>query len=129
MHPSLIALWPQSAIIMLVLLIVGPILLWLLYRWISRRLDFAQKKPKLSVIMAVFFVCLSLPILIFILAYNDYRHSEVMMATLKDDVDKTRQASIENVENMIKGVTGTLPLLAGGVAADPAFFRPDSSTE
>jgi ABC-type amino acid transport system permease subunit len=89
MHPSLIALWPQSAIIMLVLLIVGPILLWLLYRWISRRLDLAQKKPKLSAIMAAFFVCLSLPILIFILAYNDYRHSEVMMATLKDDVDKT----------------------------------------
>jgi adenylate cyclase len=129
MHASLIALWPQSAIIVLVLLIVGPILLWLLYRLISRRLDRAQKKPKLSVIMAAFFVCLSLPILIFILAYNDYRHSEMMMATLKDDVDKTRQASIENVENMIRGVAGTLRLLAEVVAVDPDFFRTDRSRE
>jgi adenylate cyclase len=100
-----------------------------LYRWISRRLDLAQKKPKLSVIMAAFFVCLGLPILIFVLAYNDYRQSEVMMATLKDDVDKTRQASIENVENMIRGVAGTLRLLAELVAADPDFFRTDRSRE
>src|SRR5262245_9054457 len=97
--------------------------------WINRRLDLAQKKLKLSVIMAAFFVCLSLPILIFILAYNDYRQSQVMMATLKDDVDKTRQASIENVENMIRGVAGTLRLLAEVVAADPDFFRADRSRE
>ena len=79
--------------------------------------------------MAAFFVCLSIPILIFILTYNYYRNSEVMMATLKDDVAKTRQASIENVEGMIRGVAGTLRLLAEVVAADPALFRTDRSRE
>ena len=86
MHPSLIGAWPQPAIILL--LVVGLILL--LYRWISRRLELASKKPKLSTVMAAFFVCLSIPILIFILFYNYYRNSEAMMATLKYEVAKTR---------------------------------------
>src|SRR6516165_10020109 len=84
---------------------IGSIVLRLLYRWISHRPELALKKPKLSAIMAGFFVCLSIPILIFILAYNYYRNSEVMMATLRDDVAKTRQASIENVEGMIQDGT------------------------
>lgn len=105
------------------------IVLRLLYRWISHRPELALKKPKLSTIMAGFFVCLSIPILIFILAYNYYRNSEVMMATLRDDVAKTRQASIENVEGMIQGVTGTLRLLAEVVATDPDLFRTDRSRE
>ena len=125
MHPSLIGAWPQPAIILL--LVVGLILL--LYRWISRRLELASKKPKLSTVMAAFFVCLSIPILIFILFYNYYRNSEAMMATLKYEVAKTRQASIENVEGMIHGVAGTLNLLAVVVAAEPDFFRTDRSRE
>ena len=125
MHPSLIGAWPQPAIILL--LVVGLILL--LYRWISRRLELASKKPKLSTVMAAFFVCLSIPILIFILFYNYYRNSEAMMATLKYEVAKTRQASIENVEGMIHGVAGTLNLLAVMVAAEPDFFRTDRSRE
>jgi hypothetical protein len=48
--------------------------------------------------MAGFFVCLSIPILIFILVYNYYRNSETIIATLHADVAKTRQVSIENVE-------------------------------
>jgi adenylate cyclase len=100
------------------------------YRWISRFQELRSKKPKLSAIMAVFFVCLSIPILIFILAYNYYRNSEVMVATLKDDVAKTLQASIENVEGMIQGVAGTLRLLAEMVAVDPALlFRTLTSAE
>src|SRR5262249_10629768 len=87
------------------------------------------KKPKLSTVMAAFFVCLSIPILIFILFYNYYRNSEAMMATLKYEVAKTRQASIENVEGMIHGVAGTLNLLAVVVAAEPDFFRTDRSRE
>ena len=125
MHPSLIGAWPQPAIILL--LVVGLILL--VYRWISRRLELASKKPKLSTVMAAFFVCLSIPILIFILFYNYYRNSEAMMATLKYEVAKTRQASIENVEGMIHGVAGTLNLLAVMVAAEPDFFRTDRSRE
>jgi adenylate cyclase len=101
----------------------------MLHRWISRFQELRFAKPKLSAVMAAFFVCLSIPILIFILTYNYYRSSEVMMATLKDDVAKTRQASIENVEGMIRGVAGTLRLLAEVVAADPALFRTDRSRE
>jgi adenylate cyclase len=85
------------------------------------------KKPKLSAIMAGFFVCLSIPILIFILAYNYYRNSETIIATLNDEVAKTRQASIENVEGIIQGVAGTRRLLSEVVAADPDFFRTDKS--
>jgi ABC-type nitrate/sulfonate/bicarbonate transport system substrate-binding protein len=35
-------------------LVAGLVVLWLLYRWISRRLELALKKPKLSAIMAAF---------------------------------------------------------------------------
>jgi len=126
---SLIAAWLKPALIGLALLVVGSILLLLFSRWIGRRRALTPKKPKLSAVMAAFFVCLTIPVLIFILAYNYYRNSEAIMATLKDDVAKTRQASIENVEGMIRDVTGTLRLLAEEVAADPDFFRTDKSRE
>jgi hypothetical protein len=70
------------------------------------------KKPKLSAIMAGLFVCLSIPILIFILLYNYYRNSETIVAILHEDVAKTSRASMENVESMIGGVAATLRLLA-----------------
>jgi class 3 adenylate cyclase len=89
----------------------------------------ALKKPKLSAIMAGFFVCLSIPILIFILVYNYHRNSETIIATLHVDVAKTSQASIENVEAMIRGVAGTVGLLAEVTAADPGFFRTERSRE
>jgi adenylate cyclase len=127
MHPSLIAAWLKPVLVGLMPLAVGSILLWLSYRWISRRLELAPKKPKLSVIMATFFVCLSIPILIFILAYNYYRNSEAMLATLNEEVAKTRQAGIENVEAMIHGVAGTLRVLAEVTAAIPDFFRTERS--
>jgi len=93
------------------------------------RSSIALKEPKLSTIMAGFFVCLSIPILIFILAYNYYRNSEAIIATLHEDVAKTSRASKENVEAMIGGVAATLRLLAQVTAADPAFFRSDRSND
>jgi adenylate cyclase len=86
------------------------------------RFGLVAKKPKLSAIMAGFFVCLSIPILIFILVYNYHRNSETIIATLHVDVAKTRQVSMENVEAMIRGVAGTVGLLAEVTAADPGFF-------
>src|SRR5262245_17814172 len=124
-----VAAWFKLALLGLAFLAIGSIVLWLLYRWISHRLGLALKKPKLSAIMAGFFVCLSIPILIFILAYNYYRNSEVMMATLRDDVAKTRQASIENVEGMIQGVTGTLRLLEEVVGDDACILPTDRRRE
>jgi adenylate cyclase len=126
---SLIAAWLKPALIGLALLAVALILLQWFYRWISHRRELAPKKLKLSAVMAAFFVCLTIPVLIFILAYNYYRNSEAIMATLKDEVAKTGQASIENVEGMISGVTGTLRLFAEEVAADPGLFRTDRSRE
>src|SRR6202022_4204853 len=93
------------------------------------RLEVAVKNPKLSAIMAGFFVCLSIPILIFILVYNYHRNSEVIIATLHEDVAKTSRTSMENVEAMIGGVAATLRLLADGTAADPAFFRTGRSND
>jgi adenylate cyclase len=95
----------------------------------NRRLELALREPKLSAIMAAFFVCLSILILIFILAYNYYRNSEAMIALLEDQVAKTRQASIENVDGMIRGVAGTLRMLAEVAAADPGFFRTGKSRD
>jgi adenylate cyclase len=96
---------------------------------ISRFFDFTLRKPKLSAIMSALFVGLSIPILIFILGYNYYKASQTIIATLHEDVAKTRQASIENVEDMIAAVSGTLQLLAAMTAATPDFFRTEPSRE
>jgi adenylate cyclase len=111
----------------LLLLAVGSLLIWLSYNWIKRRVVLTSRKPKLSAIMAGLFVSLSIPILIFILAYNYQRNSATMIATLQDDVAKTRQSSIENMEAMIHGVAGTVRVLAEVAAADPQFFRTEQS--
>jgi adenylate cyclase len=87
------------------------------------------KKPKLSSIMAGFFVCLSIPILIFILLYNYHRNSQTIIAILHEHVAKASRASVENVENMIGGVAATLRLLAEVTAADPDFFRTERSND
>jgi class 3 adenylate cyclase/ABC-type nitrate/sulfonate/bicarbonate transport system substrate-binding protein len=121
--------WLKPLLTGLALLAFGLVLLWLLYRWISRRLELALKKPKLSAIMAAFFVCLSIPILIIILTYSYFRNSEAMIATLKNEVAKTRQASIEDVEAMVRGVAGTVRLVADVAAANPDYFRTNKSGE
>ncbi len=93
------------------------------------RLELGLKTPKLSAIMAGFFVCLSIPILIFILFYNYHRNSEAIIATLHEEVAKTSRASMENVEAMIGGVAATLRLLSEVTAANPAFFRTTRSND
>jgi class 3 adenylate cyclase/ABC-type nitrate/sulfonate/bicarbonate transport system substrate-binding protein len=123
-----LAAWLKPAVIGLALA-AGLVLLWMLYRSISHRLELALRKPKLSAIMAGFFVCLSIPILIFILAFNYYRNSEAIIAILKEQVVKTRRASIENVEGMIHRVAGSLWQLAEMAGADPNFFRTERSRD
>lgn len=101
--------------------------------WLSQgagfRLAFAVRKPKLSAIMAGFFVFLSIPILIFILLYNYHRNSQLILATLHDQVAKTSRTSIENVEAMVGGVAATLRLLATVTAANPEFLRSNRSND
>jgi adenylate cyclase len=101
--------------------------------WLSRHagsgLVRAMKRPKLSAIMAGFFVFLSVPILIFILLYNYHRNSQIIIATLHEQVARTSRTSIENVETMVGGVAATLRLLATVTAANPDFFRSNRSND
>lgn len=95
----------------------------------SRRLELILRRPKLSAIMAGFFVGLSIPILIFILLYNYHRNSETIIAILHEDVAKTSRTSIENVEATIGDVAATLRLLAEVTSANPDFFRTERSND
>lgn len=107
----------------------GLVLLALLYRWAGRRLELASRKPKLSAIMAVVFAGLTIPVLLLILAYNHHRNSQAMLATLKEAVAKTSQASFENVEDMIRGVEATVEILAEVAGVEPEFLRSERSNE
>jgi adenylate cyclase len=99
------------------------------YKHISGFLDSMLAKPKLSTIISALFVCLSIPILIFILAYTYYKTSQTIVSTLQEQVARTRQASIENVENMINGVAGTLRILSQIAGDAPGIFRDESSRD
>jgi adenylate cyclase len=79
--------------------------------------------------MLVLFVCLSIPILIFILVYNYQRNAAAMVSTLDEAVASTSQVSIESAENFIHPVGETLRLLAGFAGADPNYFRTEASAE
>jgi adenylate cyclase len=100
-----------------------------MYKRINRWLQTAFEQPKLNAIIAGLFVCLSIPVLFFILVYGYYRNSQAITATLQEEIAKTRQASIENTEAMIHGVAGTLGLLAEVAAADPNFFKTEKSRD
>jgi hypothetical protein len=86
-----------------VAIFLDPVEIWgdLVSIALGRHLRAALGTPKLSVVMPVLFVCLSIPILIFILLYNHHVNSVAIRSTLSEDVAKTNQASIENAENFI----------------------------
>jgi len=113
----------------LALVVVVAALLWLWLKVLGYRLKAALTLPKLSAVMSLLFVCLSVPILIFILLYNYHANSVAIASTLREDVAKTDQASIENAENFIQPVASTLRLLAAMAASDPALFRTEQSRE
>jgi adenylate cyclase len=82
---------------------------------------------RLSLAMSGLFVLLSIPVLIFILLFNYYRNAAAIETTLKEEVAKTKQASIEEVENLFEPVAATLRLLAALAAQDPDAFKKDQS--
>jgi adenylate cyclase len=92
-------------------------------------LNAALATPKLSAVMAMLFVSLSLPILVFILVYHYHRTSAAILATLREEVAKTRVATIDSAQHLLQPVASTLRLLAEVVAVDPAFFRTEQSRE
>jgi adenylate cyclase len=93
------------------------------------RLGAALGTPKLSAVMSILFVCLSIPVLIFILLYNYHTNSAAIVASLREQVVKTNQSSIDNTQNLIQPVAGTLEMLAAVAAVDPAQFRTEESRD
>lgn len=121
--------WLNVALLGLLALALATIggLLWFALR--ERRLTSALGSLKLSAVMSAVFVCLSIPILIFILLYNYERTSAVIVSTLREDVAKSNRASIESTELLLQPVTGTLRMLAGMAGVDPGFFRTEASAD
>ena len=114
---------PVLAGSILLLASVGAILT---YRRLGRP---ASRQMRLSLVMAGLFVCLSIPILIFILAFNHRKNSETIVSLLQEQIGKSRFATIESIEALMRGVSGVLGLLSEAVAAQPSFFRTEESRE
>ena len=116
---------PQAPLLWgLLATIVASALGWILYRNTRTR-----GAMHLSAVMSGLFVLLSIPVLIFILVYNYRQNAAAINATLVEAVAKTRQASIEDAENLINPVAATLELLAAVAAEDPDVFRKEESRD
>ncbi|MBO4227178.1 adenylate/guanylate cyclase domain-containing protein [Bradyrhizobium neotropicale] len=111
--------WAFLAIIVAILL--GGIL--------ARRIARAIGALRLSAAMAGMFVLLSIPALIFILAYNYWQNSATIKATLNDVVAKTKRASMDDARGLINPVAATLELLASFAAQDPETFKKEESRD
>jgi class 3 adenylate cyclase len=97
--------------------------------WAAYRNARAFGAMRLSAVISGLFVLLSIPVLIFILVYNYRQNSAAINATLNDVVAKTKQASIEDAENLINPVAATLTLLAAIAAEDPEAFKKEESRD
>jgi class 3 adenylate cyclase/ABC-type nitrate/sulfonate/bicarbonate transport system substrate-binding protein len=86
-------------------------------------------RPRLSLIMSLLFIGLSIPILIFILIYNYNKNSAGMVSILNEAVAQTSHASVERTETLIENTEGPLRFLAEVAAADPGYFRTEQSRD
>jgi class 3 adenylate cyclase/ABC-type nitrate/sulfonate/bicarbonate transport system substrate-binding protein len=93
------------------------------------RLVAAMGRPRLSLIMSLLFIGLSIPVLVFILIYNYNKNSAGMVAILNDAVAQTSQAGIERTENLIESTESPLRFLAELAGADPGYFRTEQSND
>jgi class 3 adenylate cyclase len=86
-------------------------------------------RPRLSLVMSVLFIGLSIPILIFILIYNYNRNAAGMVSILNDAVAQTSRSGVERTENLIDSTETPLRFLAEVAAADPGYFRTEQSND
>jgi class 3 adenylate cyclase/ABC-type nitrate/sulfonate/bicarbonate transport system substrate-binding protein len=121
--------WLKYTLLGLGALVIIAALIWLWVTVLGARVKAALGTPKLSIVMSVLFVCLSIPILIFILLYNYHTNSVAIVSTLQTEVAKTNLASVESTGNLIQPVASTLRLLASAAGTDPAFFRTEQSRD
>jgi class 3 adenylate cyclase/ABC-type nitrate/sulfonate/bicarbonate transport system substrate-binding protein len=98
-----------------------------LFRLGIPRLSAKMGQPRLSLIMSLLFIGLSIPILIFILIYNYNKNSAGMVSILNEAVAQTSQAGIERTENLIESTESPLRLLAEVASAEPEYFRTEQS--
>ncbi|HEX7564954.1 MAG TPA: ABC transporter substrate-binding protein [Bradyrhizobium sp.] len=86
-------------------------------------------RPRLSLIMSLLFIGLSIPILIFILIYNYNKNSAGMVSILNEAIAQTSQSSVERTETLVENTEGPLRFLAEVAAADPGYFRTEQSRD
>ena len=88
-----------------------------------------MRRPRLSLIMSLLFIGLSIPILIFILIYNYNKNSAGMVSILNDAVAQTSQAGVERTQDLIENTESPLRFLADLAVADPGYFRTEQSND
>jgi class 3 adenylate cyclase/ABC-type nitrate/sulfonate/bicarbonate transport system substrate-binding protein len=89
----------------------------------------AMGRPRLSLIMSLLFIGLSIPVLIFILLYNYSKNSAGMVSILNEAVAQTIQASVERTQDLIESTESPLRFLAEVAAEDPGYFRTEQSND
>jgi class 3 adenylate cyclase len=86
-------------------------------------------RPRLSLIMSLLFIGLSIPILIFILIYNYNKNAAGMVSILNEAVAQTSQAGVERTQDLIENTESPLRFLAELASADPGYFRTEQSRD
>src|SRR6266436_4740963 len=84
-------------------------------------------RPRLSLIMSLLFIGLSIPVLIFILIYNYNKNSAGMVAILNDAVAQTSPAGIDRTEQsndlLYRGLTSAAHIDAIYVSFEDGYHR------
>ena len=88
-----------------------------------------MRRPRLSLIMSLLFIGLSIPVLIFILIYNYNKNSAGIISILDEAVAQTSQAGVERTQDLIDNTESPLRFLAELAAADPGYFRTEQSRD
>ena len=88
-----------------------------------------MRRPRLSLIMSLLFIGLSIPVLIFILIYNYNKNSAGIVSILNEAVAQTSQAGVERTQDLIENTESPLRFLAELAAADPGYFRTEQSRD
>jgi class 3 adenylate cyclase/ABC-type nitrate/sulfonate/bicarbonate transport system substrate-binding protein len=89
----------------------------------------AMRRLRLSLIMSLLFIGLSIPVLIFILIYNYNKNSAGMVAILNEAVAQSSRAGVERAQDLIENTESPLRFLAEVASADPAYFRTEQSND
>src|SRR6202163_1383093 len=88
-----------------------------------------MRRLRLSLIMSLLFIGLSIPVLIFILIYNYTKNSAGMVSILNEAVAQASRAGVERTQDLIENTESPLRFLAEVAAADPGYFRAEPSRD